>query len=73
MSQYYIWKQLDAVADQLVQAKLVSQNRLDIAKEAQQDKTHLTLCDLLVNAGFLDKVALLNFIGKHLDLSLIHI
>ncbi|MBU0505071.1 MAG: GspE/PulE family protein [bacterium] len=67
MSQYNIWKKLDEHIDKLVEKGLVTQERLDIAKEAQETNPTLSICDLLINAGLLDKQKLTDFIGEMLD------
>ena len=71
MSQYYIWKKLDEHIDKLVEKKLTTKERIDIAKEAQEANSSLSLCDLLINAGFLDKEKLVEFFGELLEIPVI--
>lgn len=68
-----VWKEMDAVVDALVARGLVSQERLDLAREAQKQKknSEQSLCEILVKSGFLDKNKFIEFVGSHLDVPVI--
>lgn len=71
MVDFSIWKTLDALADQLVEKKLVSASRLAVAREKQREHPSRSLCSILVDAGFLDKRLLTAFLGAHLDVPVV--
>lgn len=71
MPNYYIWKQVDEKINELVEKGLINAQRLELAREKQREKPHLTLCEIMIYAGFLDKEKLTAFIAEKLDIPVV--
>jgi len=71
MPNYHIWKQMDAHAEDFVAKGWVSSDRLNIAKEALKSRPESSLCEIFVNAGFITKQRLTEFIGTTLDVPVV--
>ena len=71
MTDYIVWKEIDEAADDLVESELVTQDRIAIARQKQKENPEISLCSILIDAGFLEKEDLVTFLGEHLDVPVV--